>query len=278
MSYTQIGENFITLAARDQYGSSATITNTDGHAYGWKAVVNGQHKSIDLHGYSAKRYGSDYRVLLTDLSKWGWKWFNPFQNDFKVCPILFIPADQCRSIEIVRTIALNFLKNINHPKDFYFSKLGKTFTVLDQVQLIICYEDSKWFEDLSKLSLVDGHRFDYLNQCRVLYENSIKRVNPDIIYVASVYCGNRTDLGDGAAAVSRFIMLPPNNCVLSINPEKYDLVNYAVSHEIGHGLGLHHPAQDVPERKTYLMGGGVPPYAKFLDYEVDKLKTSQFLV
>jgi len=279
VTYISISQNFITDTARWQYNNAAlNIENTTGHAYGWKAILpNGQRGSINIHGYSETRYGTDWRVLLTDLGPDGWKHFNPYNNDFTVCPILFVPADFYRAIDPVRRAAQTLLGNVRHSRDWYKKVLGKTFAVLDQVQLMICNAPSSYYVGLSELSNVEGHRFDYLNECRAQYETQVKRINPDIIYVASAYCGENPEFGAGAAAVSRFIMLPPNNCIIPINPLKYDLVNYAISHEIGHGLGLSHPAQDVPERKTYLMGGGVPPTAKFLDYEIEKLNASLFL-
>lgn len=277
MGYIQIGSTFINEAAKDQYGPNTYTTNTDGHAYGWKAIVDGQQKSINIHAYAGKKYGTDWRVCLTDMGLYGWNFFNPYQHDFTVCPVMFVPSNFYKQIDFVREAGNTFRQNIAHSQAFFKKALGKTFTLLDRVQMVITNESSGYFEELSYRSLIKEHRFDYLNESRLKYENSIKRINPDIIYVATAYCGIRPDLGDGAAAVSRFVMLPPNNCVLKVNPDKYDLVNYAISHETGHGLGLSHPAQDVPERKTYLMGGGVPPNAKFLDYEIEKLKASQFL-
>ncbi|HEY9844212.1 MAG: hypothetical protein ACAI44_39725 [Candidatus Sericytochromatia bacterium] len=284
MSYISVPSSFILEATRDQWGSTATLWDpSPKHAYGWNARVPGSDtpKPIDVVGYSEKKYGQDWRVVLTHMGPDGWAWFNPFREAWQLQPVLLIAREFRWEAAQVNWGIQNLEANVRYVRDWYRSQLGKSFRILDRTQIIDCGKSAQSLIDLARSSAEPGKRFDFLYWCRDTYAASVRRTSPNILYVIATLTGNHPDEDYGAAATSNYCAVSSFASSVKIDPAAptaaMKRIAYALGHEGGHCLGLPHPDAALPDAPRSIMLWGEPPAAIFIAQEKQLLANSPYL-
>lgn len=288
--YITISESFILQAARHFYGSTATLWPNDGHAFKWAAKKPNDNTrySIDLQSYSQKSileggagYSADWRVVLTGLHKEGWAWFNPFQQNYQVIPLIQVAQDFIwNSASELNAARDNFAHNVRKVSEFYKGQIGSDFIVHDPMMMYSGRSSQKWYDIYQQCTKAET-RFMLYDVVRADIETAFaRRINSNLIFVTTQYCGNQPTWDWGAAGGGNVSVVSAFACCHRYNPDTAgqweQTVAYAIGHEVGHCFGLPHSDPKLDTTGKALMLRGFPPNAIFLDNEKTILKNNAF--
>lgn len=277
----------MTAIAQYQYGPQAGVWEMPNHAYGWAARKPNDNNRypLDLHAYTKAIYGGDCRVVQRNFGGAGWARFYPLDkaHDWTILPVILVASDQIMDVPGINVAIENYRYNVGVMADWYQSQLGKRLTILEP-QLFGNWRNSDQWLQIYK---DQTDRYDLWNLCQQeVVEAYGKRINPNIIYLVTQYCGLHPDWDWDAAGgpmstgfgflsvVSAFACcwkFQPNT------PSPYDeTVIYAMGHEVGHCFGLPHTSSDQPGWQNSIMQRGMLPTAILTDVEKSRLQTSPF--
>lgn len=261
--------------AVDQYGPGAEAVCTGDHAYDWKVrTMDGQLKGLDIQGYADRHYGGNWRSVLVGVGKNGWKWYNPFKDNWLLQPVLMVAKGIGRDIEAVEQGKENLRINAEYAQAWYREKLGKTFSLSPHTILAICPDDIDKVLHLARSTKEKATRFALLDyHKRILYQRLGNRVNSNIIYACASFTGYHPNEDFGSAAQGNVFALSSDNTSLTIDPDNWTKATrraaYDFIHESGHSKGLSHSTEhdDGPGYKKSIMYSGEPPTAILLPRE-----------
>jgi len=285
--YIQIGYSVILEAARWAYGPTTELwPNDTHHAYGWAAKKPGDTRRypVDLKGWCRAKYGADWQVVQTGFDEWGWQFFHPYRQDWQVVPVILFAKDTLsRPIAELNGAAETFHQNCLRVADWYEGQGVGRLTVMRPT----LFGSDKTAVEWQQLYMDQADRYDSWKVCQAdllrFYGN---RINSNLIYVCTQYCGATADWDYDAAGggwltfVSSFATLPANLYDPAAPTPRAQTVAYAIGHELGHCLGLQHTDASMGNAsgiQNAIMQRGMPPLAVLVPYEKDRLATNPFL-
>jgi hypothetical protein len=152
----------VALAARQQYGSAATVVTVSNHLYGWRAVVGGRRYSIDMQRAVRDQFGSGHILGAVGVGIYDWRavrtqgWVN------RVLPVMPIASDYFYNVDAVRTGLANLRSVLITTRNWYGWRVGKTFRMLQP--LVVFNQSSRTaaqWNALAASTAAPGHTFDF---------------------------------------------------------------------------------------------------------------------
>lgn len=271
-------------AAKEQFGSSATLTSVGEHLYDWRAQVGSELKKIDLKAAVASQFGPDCSLVMVGVHKNNWKALRFTEPVRYVLPVMLVASDQFYNIEGVRKGLENFKSAIGRIQDWYNGYLGGRLHLLQPLVLKTSYTSAQW-NDLSNVTKQEGHRYDLSNAEMASYEKYLPSPGQYLKVALAPYTGDSPHVYLGAAAHGQFACVAPRSTSVAC-PATGDLseaakgATYALGHEMGHTFGLKHSCTQYPGEAdcwNSIMEHAYLPGAILLPQEVDFLMKTTFI-
>ncbi len=281
-----IGSGFILEAAKAQYGVYTELwPNTMDHVFGWQAKRpnDSTRYSINIHGYSEQKYGANWRVIQQGFNQWGWAWFNPYDtaNDYYILPVVFVASDHLWNVNNIHSGRDTYLHNAYHAMEWYRTQMsGKAPRIMYPHLFPSTLTSEQW----RQMFVDQTNRFDTWDfmgrELRRVYNN---RLNPNIIYACTAYCGPNGDWNYDAAGGGNWTSAS-SNCTLHryapTGTQAQKTPAYVLIHEVGHCLGLPHTDRSLGDAtgiERAVMLNNTPPECVLVPYEKQRLTNSPFL-
>ncbi len=270
-------------AARDQYGSSATLVSTCEHLYCWKAKVRAGLKPLDLKIAVNRQYGSTFSLVSVGVHKYDWKAISFGALSHSVLPAMLVASDRWFDIEGV-TAGLNQFKSVNASiNEWYKYRANETYKMLAPVVIRTNRTSTQWNE-ISASTAVPATRYALLDAGIADYQAELPAPGSKLRVAVAPFTGPSKDVWLGAAASGRFAVAPPRATSLTC-PSAGPLdalcadATYAVGHELGHTFGLPHSCDPNPDPKgcgASIMEASKPWIANLLPQEATTLRSLPF--
>jgi hypothetical protein len=259
--------------AKKEYGQGATVTlaGSKSHLYDWKAVVNGQQKSLNFAQTYRSIYGNQFLCFGVGVHAYDWKIIdlNKFKTNNYVVPILMLTTDTYTDIEGVRKQVAAIEKMMGNLQDFYFDKSSRWMKWVSPLMLISS-QSSATVEAAAKkggntlLEMVEAEikkSWD-MKQLYDISQSKDKSVSLIAFTTARVKdsSGKPADpSGNGGRGRGNFCVLPPvainypmSNYQTMGKGSKEDAAFYVLAHEGGHAMGLPHTCHSATDKKKCL--------------------------
>lgn len=277
--------------ARWQYGQQATVWSPGDHAYSWAAKKPNDNTrySLDLHAYVRAVYGPDCKVVQKGFHAYDWARFYPLapENDYSIQPAVFVASDQIWNVQAIAQGVSNYRHNVGAMADWFFEKTGRKLKLLEPQVFGSDLSSQQWLA----IYKAQEDRYDTWKKCvsdiLKAYDN---RTNPKTIYLVTQFCGLDALDWDWDAAGGLITAIPSQGFVACASafacchrfalgtPTPYDeTVIYALSHELGHCLGLDHTPENQPGWQQSFMRSARIPWAQPTAAENAFLQTSPYL-
>jgi hypothetical protein len=297
-------------AARDPYGSSATVTSVCDHMYCWRAIVGTRLYSIDVQRAVTTQLGSGWRATSVGAHLYDWRAVNLSTLNGAILPVLIVPIDRILSITNVRDAAARFDSVLENLRSWYLLRANETFGVLQPVIVPTSLNASQWTA-ISKYTTCPGdatHPPVDPNLCGnppsglanpsndarwALIDRSIADFEAQLgTAPAALRVASSIDLGTagydtwwGAASRTPYAAGTPRESSLtcpaaSNGGSSCGRAGYSIGHELGHTFGLEHSCDDYdPDPANCsqsIMQAKDPWDAILLGFEVSTVKQTSF--
>lgn len=285
-SFIQIGGTFHKEMAQYFYGSNADVwpNSPPGHIHDWAGRLpnNKRRLPLNFQQFSDAKmpYGANWRIVAnygddgkSPLDSYSMRYFNPYNWDWHIVPIIQVASDYWRENEKIRIAADNYLHNLKVVSDWYKSQVGQGFRLLRPI--IICSQRNR--TQWKDIYVANTDRYDLWKICSDdLRSYFSHRVNPNIIYCVTQFCGPDAVWDYDAAGGGGIMVVSSFSTTMKYYPNTTDQTDntilYAMGHEIGHNLGM--PHSEGPDKYKSIMYTAKPPEAILLQYEIEKLKSN----
>ena len=275
----------LNLAARTQYGSTASAVQTGQHLYDWKALVNGQYYTLDLARAVTDQNGPGWIPVHVGVHAYDWKAANFSTLDYHVLPVLLVASDRFYDISGVQTGVSRLSSVVGYVQDWYRHRVAEGFKLLQPLTIATDYTSAQW-DALSDITANAADRYDLFDAAVAEYKKRLP-TNANLRAVLVPYTGESVAKWLGAAGASPFAVAPQRASSVScptfsatgtISAECAD-ATYAVAHELGHTWGLGHSCTAYPSATNCsqsLMEAAKPPTAILLSGEITTLRATPF--
>jgi len=288
---------------RENYHPSAFAQTTGTHLYNWKCVHNGANLTIDMDNGCRQQHGSLFRAIAFGNHVYDWGCVNWANGDNLVVPVVIIASDYFYDIGAANAGIANAARVLTEVRDWYGEEMfnGKTFTVARPLAHLSLKNKNTWHE-LSCLRASPSDP-DYPSECNSftgsvdrfgLFDEAIDEISylfafaPSSVRIAVpvfVFTGTNSDaffLGASGQPASTnatsgvsYSVAPPEAAACD-SGDTY-CATYSVGHELGHGFGLGHTCDFVPQSLSCnesIMETASPPNAILTTREQNQLNTS----
>jgi hypothetical protein len=248
----------VSLAAQQQYGSSATVVQVSSHLYGWRAVVGGRQYSIDMQRAVRDQFGAGYILGAVGVGIYDWRavhWsaLSQYPNSFVVVPVMPIASDFFFDVASVSSGLANFKSVLVATRNWYALREGKTFRMLQP--LVVFNQFPMTSTQWNSYSATDAYAFQDFAW------NAYISVYPDPTLlstgeyaqrvVIAPFTGNSISQFGGSGTWNAIASSPPFRAVYAIaapvassvscpatftNPQDFHCS--AAEYDIGHWLGV----------------------------------------
>ena len=246
MQFYPFDQYHMDQCAQMQYGIFAKAVNHSGHAWNWKAQMpNGELKGLNLQAYSDKRYGSRWRVTLTNMGADGWWFHDPYQHSHMLQPVIIIPDYFGWNIGMMNRATARYERNWKYVQKWLKKANGSTFAISERTMILPVRFSADELRKKARDTSLPGQRFELLSWAQKTLQDMAKRTNPNIIYSCALYTGDEDHEEDyGSAAQGNALILSSDNTAISITdpPQEHreKRAAYDMAHEYLHCLGLPH--------------------------------------
>lgn len=273
----------VQLAARQQWGSSATVRVVGSHLYSWRAVVGGRLKPIDMRRAVSQQYGSAYTLVAVGVHLYDWKAVRFSDLRYAVLPVMPIASNRFYDVNGVRTGLSRFRSVLRGVWNWYRIRVGTSFRMLQPLVIPTGRSTAAW-NQLSANTRQAGRRWDLLDAAIQDYGVHLPVPGSLLRVVISPYVGDASEVWLGAASRGRFAVAPQRaTSLLCPAGGPFDArcadATYAVGHELGHTWGLGHSCDGYPsdpDCSLSIMQSSKPWDAILLDPEIRKLVRTGF--
>jgi predicted Zn-dependent protease len=269
-------------AARDQYGSNATVVATCDHLYCWKASVNGTLYGLDVRAAVRSQYGSGWTLAAVGVHKYDWRAVNFHNLNYKILPVMPVASDYFFNVDAVRTGLASFRSVLVTIQNWYYYRAGESFNYLQPLIVPTNLTAGEW-NTTSYNTQQNAHRDDLLNAAISAYTAWYPAPGSTFHVAMAPYAGSSPDYWWGAAQLGGYAVATQRATSITcpatgaLDSRCAD-ATYAIGHELGHTFGLQHScdAYPGPQCGNSIMQTGKPQSAILLPQEITTLRGLPF--
>lgn len=231
----------VARAARDQYGSSATIVLQCEHLYCWKAKVRSTLYGIDMKRAVTTQYGSSFKLVATGVHAYDWRAFRPSRSQYFVLPVMLVASDRWFDIQGVRDALTRFRSVLTTTQNWYNYQADEVFRYLQPI-VMATSNTSSWWNATSQNTTNDAYRSALFDAAVAVYQDNLPLPSSTQRVALSIHVSGGIDYWWGAQALYGIAVAPQRATSVTCPPtgaQDYRCADatYAVGHELGHAFG-----------------------------------------